>query len=232
MDKVVIGITDGRLYENYAGWIADGSVKVELVRLGYRYNNLEELKRCDGLFMTGGEDVHPKFYNKNDYLEQFTLTDIDINRDEFEIDLLRRWQSTKIPLLGVCRGLQIFNVFMGGTLVPDLPSFGKFNHSKKLKEPRYHSIEVDPNSELGSVVKKSVGDVTSIHHQSIDRIAPGLVTNAITMDGVIEGVEWLNPQGKTPVVLVQWHPEVIADKDSPFAKNIREHFIRLIKDNS
>lgn len=232
MDKIVIGITDGRLHEHYVSWITQGLETVEVVRLGYRYSNGDELKRCDGLFLTGGEDIHPKFYDKTEYIDQFKLTDIDVNRDEFEISLLKRWQDTNIPLLGVCRGLQMFNVFMGGTLVPDLPSFGKFNHSRKLKEPRYHPIEVDPNSELCSIVKKSTGEVTSIHHQSIDRIAPGLVTNAITMDGVIEGVEWLNPQGKTPVVLVQWHPEAIADKSSPFARNIRDHFIKLIKDNS
>ena len=231
MDKVVIGITDGRLYENYAGWITGGSGNVELVRLGYRYNNADELSRCDGLFMTGGEDVHPKYYNKNEYVQQFGLSDFDEKRDEFEIDLLQSWQSSKIPLLGVCRGLQLVNVFLGGTLIPDLPSFGKFNHSKKLKEPRYHPIEIDPNSLLWSVVKTTSGEVTSVHHQSIDRIAAGLVTNAITTDGVIEGVEWLNPVGKIPMLLVQWHPEALADKHSPFAKNIREHYIEMLKEN-
>jgi putative glutamine amidotransferase len=227
MDKVVIGITDGRLYENYAGWITQPG-NVELVRLGHRFGNAEEIKRCDGLFMTGGEDVHPRFYNKNEYVEQYGLTDFDEKRDEFEIELLKQWQESKIPLLGVCRGLQLVNVFLGGTLIPDLPSFGKFNHSRKQKDPRYHPVEVDPNSQLYSIVKATSGEVTSIHHQSIDRIAIGLVTNAITTDGVIEGAEWLNPTGKAPLVLVQWHPEAIADKESPFTKNIREHFIKLI----
>ena len=232
MDKIVVGITDGRLYENYAGWITEGPGNVELVRLGYRYDNAEAISRCDGLFLTGGEDVHPKYYNKNEYVGQYRLSDFDEKRDEFEIGLLKSWQSSKIPLLGVCRGLQLFNVFMGGTLIPDLPSLGKFNHSKKLKEPRYHPIEVDPNSELCSVVKTTTGEVTSVHHQSIDRIASGLVTNAISRDGVIEGAEWLNPEGKAPLMLVQWHPEALADKLSPFTKNIREHYIKTIKENS
>jgi len=232
MNRIVIGITDGRLYENYADWIAEGPGNVELLRLGYRYDNAGEINRCDGLFMTGGEDVHPKYYHKNEYVGQYGLTDFDEKRDEFEMSLLKSWQSSKMPLLGVCRGLQLVNVFLGGTLIPDLPSFGKFNHSKKLKDPRYHLIEVDPNSQLCSVVKTSSGEVTSVHHQSIDRIAPGLVTNAITRDGVIEGVEWLNPQGKAPMVLVQWHPEALADKQSPFAKNIREHYLEMINHNS
>ena len=228
MNKVVIGITDGRLYENYAGWITQPG-NVELVRLGYRFGNAEEIKRCDGLFMTGGEDVHPRFYKKSEYVAQYSLHDFDEKRYEFEMALLTQWQVSKIPLLGVCRGLQLVNVFLGGTLIPDLPSFGKFNHSRKLKDPRYHPVEVDPNSHLYSMLETTSGEVTSIHHQSIDRIAPGLVTNAITTDGVIEGAEWLNPSGQAPLVLVQWHPEAIADKESPFTKNIREHFIKLIQ---
>jgi putative glutamine amidotransferase len=230
MGKFVIGITDGRLFENYAEWITAAG-DIELVRLGYRFNNSKEIKRCEGLFMTGGEDVHPRFYDKREYVDQYTLTDFDENRDEFEMELLKHWQSSKIPLLGVCRGLQLVNVFLGGTLVPDLPSFGKFNHSRKLKEPRYHPVEVDPNSQLYSVVKATTGEVTSIHHQGIDRIANGLVTNTITSDGVIEGVEWLNSQGQAPLILVQWHPEAMDDKDSPFAKNVRDHFMKLIRDN-
>jgi putative glutamine amidotransferase len=228
MNKVVIGITDGRLYDNYAGWITQAG-NVELVPLGYRFGNAEEIRRCDALFMTGGEDVHPRFYNKAEYVEQYSLSDFDEKRDEFEIALLAQWQTSKIPLLGVCRGLQLVNVFLGGTLIPDLPSFGKFNHSRKQKDTRYHSIEVDPNSQLYSMVKATSGEVSSIHHQSIDRIAPGLVANAITNDGVIEGAEWLHPVGKTPMVLVQWHPEAIADNESSFTKNIREHFIKHIQ---
>ena len=228
MNKVVIGITDGRLYDNYAGWITQAG-NVELMRLGYRFGNAEDINRCDALFMTGGEDVHPRFYGKTEYIEQYSLSDFDEKRDEFEIALLAQWQVSKMPLLGVCRGLQLVNVFLGGTLIPDLPSFGKFNHSRKQKDPRYHSVEVDPNSQLYSMLKTTSGEVTSIHHQSIDRIAPGLVANAITNDGVIEGAEWLNPAAKAPMVLVQWHPEAIADNESPFAKNIREHFIKLIQ---
>ena len=231
MSKIVIGITDGRLYENYANWIAmDGDV--ELVRLGHNFNNLEDIKRCQGLFMTGGEDVHPRLYNNPAYVEQFKLSDFDERRDEFEMQLLAHWQTSKMPLLGVCRGLQLVNVFLGGTLIPDLPSFGKFNHSRMLTAPRYHAVQVDTNSQLFSLLKIASGEVTSIHHQSVDRIAQGLVTNTITADGVIEGAEWLSPQGKVPMILIQWHPEAMQDKGSPFSKNIRKYFVKLVQDNS
>lgn len=230
MNKIVIGITDGRLYENYANWIAVDR-NVELVRLGHKLNNLKEIERCAGLFMTGGEDVHPRYYNKAEYVAQFKLSDFDESRDEFEMQLLTYWQTSKIPLLGVCRGLQLVNVFLGGTLIPDLPSFGKFNHARKLAAPRYHNIQVDTNSRLFPLLGVKSGEVTSIHHQSIDRAGDGLAANTITMDGVIEGVEWLDPEGKSPAVLVQWHPEVMQNQGSPFAKNIREYFIKLVQDN-
>jgi len=230
MEKVVIGVTDGRLYEQYADWMAmDGHV--ELVRLGYRLNNSKDFEQCHGLFMTGGEDVHPRFYHKSEYVSQYGLTDFDEKRDEFELGLLARWRQSKIPLLGVCRGLQITNVFLGGTLIPDLPSFGMFNHAKKLGKPRLHSVQVDINSELYSLLQTDSGEVTSMHHQGIDQMAEGLVTNTITVDGAIEGAEWMDPVGKPSIILVQWHPEVMHNIQSPFAKNIREGFIKFIEEN-
>lgn len=230
MKKIVIGVTDGRLYEQYADWMAiDGHV--ELVRLGHRFNNSKDIERCQGLFMTGGEDVHPRFYHKSEYVSQYKLTDFDEKRDEFELELLARWQQSKIPMLGICRGLQVTNVFLGGTLIPDLPSFGKFNHAKKSGKPRLHLIQVDINSQLHAILQTDSGEVTSMHHQGIDQIAEGLVTNAITIDGVIEGAEWIDPTGKPPIILVQWHPEVMQNIHSPFAKNIRESFIRLVQEN-
>jgi putative glutamine amidotransferase len=228
MSKIV-GITDGRLYENYANWVA-GDDNIELVRLGYRYDNLSELSRCDGLFMTGGEDVHPRFYNKPEYVTQFKLDDFDERRDGFELELLARWRDSIIPLLGVCRGLQIVNVFLGGTLIPDLPAFGKFNHAKKNGEPRYHKVLVDTNSELFTTMQIESGMITSMHHQSIDHIARELVTNAVTIDGVIEGVEWINPKDKPRILLVQWHPEVMKDSASPLTKRIRDRFVKNMED--
>ncbi|HEX5170495.1 MAG TPA: gamma-glutamyl-gamma-aminobutyrate hydrolase family protein [Cyclobacteriaceae bacterium] len=226
--KLLVGITDGRFYENYANWISTNN-NVELVRLGYKFDNVNDVGKCQGLFMTGGEDVHPQFYGKKEYKKEFNLTDIDVRRDEFELRLLGQWQKLNIPLLGVCRGQQLVNVFFGGTLIPDLPSFGKFNHAKKSDEPRYHSIAVDPNSQLRQWLGADSGDITSVHHQSVDRVATKLTANAISPDGVVEGLEWLNPSSEVSIMLVQWHPEMMKEVDSPFSKNIREHFLTSIQ---
>jgi putative glutamine amidotransferase len=110
MTKIVIGITDGRLYENYANWIRmDGNI--ELVRLGYNFDNLHDIKRCQGLFVTGGEDVHPRFYNKPEYVEQFNLRDFDERRDEFEIQLLTHWQTSQNLVTILSRLTRIVNFF-------------------------------------------------------------------------------------------------------------------------
>jgi putative glutamine amidotransferase len=230
MERIVIGITEGRLYENYARWISAAG-PITLIRLGYHHNNAEALAQCHGLFMTGGEDVYPAYYNKPEYVKQFRLSDLDERRDAFELELLSRWQTLRIPLLGVCRGLQLVNVFRGGTLIPDLPSFGKFNHARFHQEPRYHSVAVDPNSLLYSLVHVYEGTVSSIHHQSIDRAGEGLVASSLSPDGVVESIEWLNPQNQTPIQLVQWHPEIMPDQKSPFVKNILEYFIQRTQDN-
>jgi putative glutamine amidotransferase len=230
MGTILIGITDGRLYDSYARWITAAG-NVELLRIGYRLDNADALDECHGLFLTGGEDVHPRHYGKPEYVGQFALHDFDEHRDTFELELLRRWQRLNIPLLGVCRGLQLTNVFLGGTLIPDLPSFGKFNHARKTTGPRTHPVTIDSESVLHSVLSTSSGDVSSIHHQSIDQIAQGLVVNALSVDGVIEGVEWLDPASRPPAVLVQWHPEAMKDSLSPFSINILKYFFTLVEKN-
>lgn len=224
MNKVTLGVTDCSKYDNYAHWISRDA-QVETVRLGYRLNNFDDIKKCSGIVLTGGEDVHPRFYNKPEYLTLCYADDMDEKRDEFEMRVLEFTQENKIPLLGICRGLQIANVFFGGTLVPDIPTFGKFNHSKRQGNDTYHRIHIDDNSELFKVIGNNSGEVNSAHHQSADRIGKDLVANAFSADGVIEGLEWINPLNKSYLSLVQWHPERMKDQTSALTLNIKRHFL-------
>jgi putative glutamine amidotransferase len=224
MSKIIIGVSDCSKYSVYAKWIAS-EPDIEAVMLSYKDNSFEEIKKCHGILLTGGEDVHPRFYNKLEYLPYCYPDDIDEKRDEFELEMLRYSQEKSVPVLGICRGLQIANVYFGGTLVPDIPTFGKFNHSKVSGYDLYHAVQVDPNSMLKKIVNSSVGEINSAHHQSAEIVAPDLVTNAITIDGVIEGLERLHPQGKSYLQLVQWHPERMKDLQSTFTKNIRRSFL-------
>lgn len=224
MKKILIGVTDCSKYEAYAKWVS-GEPEIEPVKLSYHDDNFKNIEKCHGILLTGGEDVHPSFYNKPEYLGYCYPDDIDERRDDFEMNVLRYSQEKRIPVLGICRGLQIANVFFGGTLVPDIPSFGKFNHSKNGGSDRYHNVMVDPNSRMKEIVISDHGEINSAHHQSAEIVGPDLVSNAITTDGVIEGLEWKNPEGKPYLMLVQWHPERMKDQQSAFTKNIRRSFL-------
>ncbi|PWU03911.1 MAG: peptidase C26 [Bacteroidetes bacterium] len=224
--KLIIGVTDCSKYANYSKWIASYNDSVEVVRLSYGENNVHDFERCHGIVLTGGEDVHPRFYGMPELYEYCYKEDVNEVRDEFEWRVLEYTKKQKLPVLGVCRGLQIANVFYGGTLIPDIPAWGKFNHSKCSDgNDRYHHIMVDPNSLLYDLTKDDKGFVNSNHHQSADKLGAGLVASAFSPDGVIEAIEWINPAANPFICLVQWHPERMTKQDSVFVKNIRKAFM-------
>jgi putative glutamine amidotransferase len=228
MKKIVVGIVAGRKYENYVKWIKQVP-EVEIIKLSHPDNNAAFVRKCNGIVLTGGEDVHPSFYRKPEYTEQFHLDDFDIARDEFELEVLANVQHHQLPLLGICRGLQITNVFFGGTLLPDIPSFGKPDHTKYEEgRDRYHSVKTEKNSLLSSIAGES-GEVNSAHHQSVDLVGDGLMVNAISTDGIIEGVERKEKKRNPFLLLVQWHPERMVDQENPLSKNIRDTFIESIR---
>ena len=227
---MIIGVTDCSKFEIYSNWVLSYNKNVEVIQLGYKLNNFDEIKKCDGIVLTGGEDVHPKFYNHSEYYEYCYEDDIDEQRDEFEFKVLAYTEENKIPVLGICRGMQVGNVYFGGTLIPDIPAWGKFNHAKMPdNSDRYHEIIVNPSSWLSQIVNTDKGLVNSNHHQSTDRTGKGLVVSAISPDGVTEAMERMYPEGKSFLCFVQWHPERLRDQQSPFSKNLHEAFISAIK---
>lgn len=230
--KKTIGITDcGEKHPIYEKWILCQNNDIEIIRLGYKYNNLEKISQCDGVLLTGGEDVHPRFYNKPENLELCNPDFMDEQRDEFEWKVCEYVFANKIPVLGICRGLQFVNVFLGGTLIGDIPSIGKNNHSKYYEgKDRYHHISVFPDSGLAHIVGVGEGEINSAHHQSVDVPADSLVVNSLSEDGIVEGLEWKNPVDHS-LTLVQWHPERIEDVENPFNKSIRKVFIEAVESN-
>ncbi|MDN3586917.1 gamma-glutamyl-gamma-aminobutyrate hydrolase family protein [Pedobacter aquatilis] len=228
-DKIIIGVTDCSKFEIYRDWVLSYDERVEVIQLGYKLNNFEEIKNCDGIVLTGGEDVHPRFYNQPEYYPYCYDDDIDEQRDEFEFKVLAYTEENQVPVLGICRGMQVGNVFFGGNLIPDIPIWGKFDHGKMPdKSDRYHEIFVNPSSWLSQIVNTDKGLVNSNHHQSTDRMAKGFVVSAITADGVAEAMERLHPEEKSFLLFVQWHPERLKDKQSPFSKNLHSAFINAI----
>lgn len=224
--EITIGITDCGKYESYHRWIA-GEKGVRVIKLSHHANNFDDISKCNGILLTGGEDVHPRLYNKTEYIGR--CDEVDEKRDEFEWKVLEYSEKSQIPLLGICRGLQMANVYFGGTLLPHIPDYGKFDHAKSGSADKYHTVQVDPNSELKKIVEASSGEINSAHHQGADRIGKGLVANALSPDGIVEGLERQNMKDRAFLLLVQWHPERMKDQGSAFSKNIKAKFLEAVR---
>ncbi|MBN2897369.1 MAG: gamma-glutamyl-gamma-aminobutyrate hydrolase family protein [Clostridia bacterium] len=169
------------------------------------------VQRLDGLLLTGGEDIYPSYYGQP---IKRGLGWCAPKRDRFEWLLLEEAIKQDKPILGICRGMQLINVFYGGTLFQDLNQmdFTTIEHSCS-NIPRYvgcHDVEIYVNTHLYNMLQKGRLVVNSKHHQSVDALGEGLVISAKSLDGVIEGIE--DPT-KNFLVAVQWHPEMMSEKE-------------------
>lgn len=227
-EKLTIGVSDcGVKFPNYENWLRAHGPEIEVRRLGYRFNNISQADECHAFLLSGGQDVHPKFYGKPEYFELLDPTDIDVARDEFELQLLEIAVKNNKPLLGICRGLQIANVYFGGTLVPDL--FSRMNvagHDKdEDSDDSLHHVTIEPSTHLHQIVHEKSGEVNSAHHQAAEKLGDGLRANAYSKEGIVEGLELRSEPDEPGMMLVQWHPERMRNQQSPFAGNLREWLI-------
>ncbi|MEK9136358.1 MAG: gamma-glutamyl-gamma-aminobutyrate hydrolase family protein, partial [Bacteroidota bacterium] len=135
-----------------------------------------------------------------------------------------------LPILGICRGMQVFNVALGGTMIPDVQTAGYQSHRKDLGTgtDRRHAVRIAEGSLLRSVAHGLHGEVNTNHHQAIDRLAPGLRPTAWSPDELVEALEWENPREKPFLQLVQWHPERMADFENPLSKKLVERFVNEV----
>ena len=172
------------------------------------------LPEVDGLLLPGGWDVDPSFYGEQ---RDEKVGDTDPELDETELALFRQARERHIPVLGICRGQQVINVAMGGSLVQHLE-----DHDARAlgRSHLAHTIEVDPSSELGKAAGQDEIHVNSLHHQAIKRLADGLQESAHGEDGTVEGVE--SDDGL--IVAVQCHPEELTG-DLPWARKLFERFV-------
>jgi putative glutamine amidotransferase len=175
-------------------------------------------QRLDGLVLTGGGDIEPARFGE---ARHPAVDDVSPARDELEIGLTQRAVADEVPLFAICRGVQVLNVALGGTLVQDLPSEWPNALAHSQKAPRHepsHAVKVmGEGTRLGRVLGALEIEVNSMHHQAIKRLGEGLREVAWAPDGVIEGVEM---PGETRFVLgVQWHPEELVGHDQA-ARNL------------
>jgi putative glutamine amidotransferase len=182
-----------------------GGVPLVLSPLGDLAHVGALLDAVEGLVLTGGEDLDPAHFGQAPHPR---LGKVDRTRDAFELTLFREARAREIPVLAICRGIQLVNVALGGSLWQDIPSErrGALEHNPtSARDHRTHPVEVVPGSRLARVLGATRCDVNSFHHQSIRDLAPGLKVTGRTPDGEIEGVE--SSESDPWLLAVQWHPE-------------------------
>ena len=179
---------------------------------------------CDGLVLTGGPDINPKWFHQEDYKADLFYDDV---RDEYEFALFEAFKAAGKPIFGVCRGEQLINIALGGDLIQDLVTMEGYVHMN-------HDIRHRCFAEKGSILNNLFGDefrVNSTHHQAVGKVAPGLKVTARSIEGIVEGYE----HESLPIFATQFHPERLSneywDGRTPDMQPLWNYFINFVKEH-
>ena len=180
-----------------------------------------------GLVLTGGEDVDPARYGEKRHEK---VVSVNAARDATEAALVEEARARGTPVLAICRGIQILNVALGGSLVQDIPTQceSTIDHDEEgARTSRSHEISIEP----GSLIAKAVGtehcSVNSFHHQSVKRVADGMRVTARSPDGIIEGIESTDEDWWA--MGVQWHPEEMTESAEPWDRGLFKAFAKQLE---
>ncbi len=185
------------------------SLKIMLTLLGGRpllvtpETNID-LRACDALLLSGGADIHPSHYGMEEQPGGRYLPE----RDALEMNAFTLFQGQRKPILGVCRGMQMINTCLGGTLYQEIA-----DHFENTRYPRTYPqkyffrkpVNIEPDTRLASIFKKEQIMVNRLHHQAIDQVGKDLKVSAIEPKGIIQGIDHI----KDPIFGIQWHPELL-----------------------
>jgi putative glutamine amidotransferase len=225
--KIAISVSDkekakGSESPYYKALLAVGVKPEELEVVSPSHPSIPDIKGYDGVLFAGGKDINPKYYEEA--VKYPGLAQIDEKRDAFEFELFDRAHRRGLPILGICRGIQMINVKFGGTLYQDLNSEAHVESEHMQAAPRpepTHTVTLtDPESRLGETFKGSCL-VNSLHHQAIKRLGRGLKVTAHSEDGLVEAVE--SADAYPFLIAVQWHPEEMVDRPEP--RKLFEEFV-------
>lgn len=184
------------------------------------------VEACNGFLFVGGVDIDPCFYGES---VKNGSVNICSERDGFDVAMISEVLKTSKPILAICRGIQLVNVALGGSLIQDIPTQINSQILHKQSEGRYefsHSVNVEKCSPLYAITKEERIRVNSFHHQAINRLADGLKESARSEDGIVEAV-----YGEERFIRgYQWHPELLFAKDSVSQKLFEEFVLACVKE--
>lgn len=227
--KPIIGITTfeseekgyHRIKSNYINSVfAAGGIPINIPIIHEEKDYDAYLDILDGIIFTGGLDVSPLSYNENPLKEINSTSSI---RDKYEMGLFKKAYERKLPILGICRGLQVANVVLGGSLYQDIyvqvPGVLGHQPDDMPNDEFYHSINIKKDTKLSNIFESEKIFVNSLHHQAIKELGEGLVIAALSEDGIIEAVE---PTDDRFLIGLQFHPEDLTKKYEKFLNIFRE----------
>lgn len=227
---LTIGITNTEAsYHNYPVWMEGNDKEIHVITLDSE--NKADLEKCDGIVLSGGVDTHPRFYGNNNFSYPNAPQSFNEQRDEFELAVFQYACKKNLPVLAICRGMQLVNIALGGDMIQDIEAAGKANHRKTDGKDGIHEIAIAQGSLLWEITGSEKGLVNSAHHQGLGKIAPGLLVNAWAPDGIAEGVEWENKTGTNFLLGVQWHPERLThvSPGNLLSIGVRERFLAEVQ---
>ena len=222
--EVVRGRPRVRVNEAYTdALVAAGLTPFVLPPIDPRFAT-DALDGVDALVLTGGEDIDPKYFDQTPHEK---AGEPHAARDACEIALARGARERRTPTFAICRGAQVMNVALGGTLIQDIGSQRATNiiHDQSgRRTDRVHTVSVDEGSLLSRIVGAAEIGVNSSHHQSVDAVAPGLRVTATANDGIIEAIESTDPAWW--MLAVQWHPEELTATPEDWDRRLFDAFAR------
>jgi putative glutamine amidotransferase len=179
------------------------------------------LRNVRGLVLTGGEDIDAAHFGARRHPRAFAPHP---RRDRWELTLCAEARRLALPTLAICRGIQLVNVALGGTLIQDVASErpAATVHDGHPRQARVHEVQVTPASRLATALGATRVTVNSSHHQAIDRLGEGLVTTAVAGDGIVEGIE--STSDDWWLVGVQWHPEELVGTPEAWDRSLFSAF--------
>jgi putative glutamine amidotransferase len=179
-------------------------------------------EELDGLLLSGGSDIDPSQYGQERASE---TREPDPDRDRLELQLLKDALDSDLPVLGICRGMQLFKVFHGGSLIQHLVTVERHDVRSKPVHEDVHTVRICPRTAVASICGAGDYGVNSRHHQGIDRVGDGLVVSGLSDDAIVEAIE---QPDKRFAVAVQWHPEDRIDH-SPADLRLFEAFAEAVR---